>query len=111
MYKSYSFPITPLEYKVDDWSIRIIKKDCKTAHEFPRVIRLHYKTDAKGRSLMWRKSCEDSSLKQRHNCVFTPAANINNRSLFPSQEPPIAMATWQCIVTIFGDITGKFSRH
>ena len=114
MYKSYSFPITPLEYKVDDWSIRITKKECKTAHEFPRVIRIHYKTDAKGRSLMWRKSCENSSLKQSHtlpNCVFTPAANINNRSLFPCQEPPIAMATWQGIVTIARDNIGTFSLY
>ena len=28
-------------------------------------------------------------------CVFTPGAWINNRSLFPCQEPPGALATWQ----------------
>jgi hypothetical protein len=32
------------------------------------------------------------------DCVFTPAATINNRSLFPCQEPPIAMATWQASI-------------
>ena len=101
-YKSYSFPVTPLEFKVDDWSIRISKNGCKTAYSFPRVVRLQYQTNARGRSLMWRKSSESMSTKQTGSfpdCVFTPAANINNRSLFPCQEPPIAMATWQCVVT------------
>ena len=101
-YKSYSFPVTPLEFKVDDWSIRISKNGCKTAFAFPRVVRLQYQTNARGRSLMWRKSSESMSTKQTDSfpdCVFTPAANINNRSLFPCQEPPIAMATWQCVVT------------
>lgn len=29
------------------------------------------------------------------NAVFTPGAYINNRSLMPCQEPPVAMSTWQ----------------
>ena len=100
-YESYSFPVTPLEFKVDDWSIRISKNGCKTACDFPRVVRLQYQTNARGRSLMWRKSSESMTMQTDSfpDCVFTPAANINNRSLLPCQEPPIAMATWQCVVT------------
>ena len=32
--------------------------------------------------------------------VFTYGAWINNRSLFPCQEPPSAMATWEAFVTV-----------
>ena len=32
------------------------------------------------------------------DCVFTQGAWINNRSLFPCQEPPGAMATWQATI-------------
>ena len=31
-------------------------------------------------------------------CVFTHGHLINNRSLFPSQDVPVAMATWQAVV-------------
>ena len=31
----------------------------------------------------------------RSDIVFTPGAYINNRSLMPCQEPPVAMSTWQ----------------
>ena len=31
----------------------------------------------------------------RSDTVFTPGAYINNRSLMPCQEPPLAMSTWQ----------------
>ncbi len=31
-------------------------------------------------------------------CAFTAAAAVNNRSLFPCQEPPVAMASWQCVI-------------
>ena len=110
--KSYSFPVDPLEFKVDDWSIRIHKQCCKTASSFPRVVRLHYSTKPSGRSLMWRNMSKDFKDKRKKDsmliadCVFTPAANINNRSLFPCQEPPIAMATWQTVISISNDCTG-----
>ena len=38
--------------------------------------------------------------------MFTPASVINNRSLIPCQEPPIAMATWQA--SIITAQPGKF---
>ena len=33
-------------------------------------------------------------------CVFSPGAYINNRSLMPCQEPPIAMSTWQASIHV-----------
>ena len=33
-------------------------------------------------------------------CVFSPGAYINNRSLMPCQEPPLAMATWQAFIQV-----------
>lgn len=31
-------------------------------------------------------------------CVYTAGSPINNRALFPCQEPPVAMSTWQATV-------------
>lgn len=31
-------------------------------------------------------------------CVYTVGSPINNRALFPCQEPPVAMSTWQATV-------------
>ena len=33
-------------------------------------------------------------------CAFTPGAYINNRSLMPCQEPPVATSTWQAIILV-----------
>ena len=101
--KSFRFPCSTLKYTSDDWSIRITKQGCKNAFEFPRVLRLHYSTKSSGRSLMWRNGSNDFRNTNPglgvSDCVFTSASNINNRSLFPCQEPPIAMATWQAVIT------------
>ena len=32
--------------------------------------------------------------------MFSPGAYINNRSLMPCQEPPIAMSTWQAAIHV-----------
>lgn len=31
-------------------------------------------------------------------CVYTMGSPINNRALFPCQEPPVAMSTWRALV-------------
>lgn len=31
-------------------------------------------------------------------CVYTMGSPINNRALFPCQEPPVAMSTWRAHV-------------
>lgn len=44
-------------------------------------------------------------------CVYTAGSPINNRALFPCQEPPVAMSTWQatirapseCVVLVSGE--------
>lgn len=44
-------------------------------------------------------------------CVYTFGSPINNRALFPCQEPPVAMSTWDatvrassnCIVLMSGE--------
>ena len=33
-------------------------------------------------------------------CVYSPGAYINNRSLMPCQEPPVAMSTWQAAIHV-----------
>lgn len=32
--------------------------------------------------------------------MFSPGAYINNRSLMPCQEPPVAMSTWQAAIHV-----------
>ncbi|KAJ8039978.1 Aminopeptidase O [Holothuria leucospilota] len=82
----------PLPFLVDQWSIKIWKKGVKRVEDFPALVRIAYKTRPKGQSLTWTW---DQAGK---NCVFTQGAWINNRSLFPCQEPPGAMATWQAFI-------------
>ena len=57
-----------------------------------RVIKIKWKTQRQAKSLMWRLDQDGKK------CVFTAAAAVNNRSLFPCQEPPTAMASWQCLI-------------
>lgn len=42
--------------------------------------------------MRWTKDQDNRS------CVFTAGSPINNRALFPCQEPPVAMSTWQAVV-------------
>ena len=39
------------------------------------------------------------------DAVFTPGAYINNRSLMPCQEPPVAMSTWQAYFHVKNGVT------
>jgi len=77
----------PLQFKYDDWSLHIFKKE--EDPNFPRVIQIKYVTKPDSRSLHWRDDQDGNP------CVYTPAAAINNRGLFPCQDIPGAMATWQ----------------
>ncbi|XP_059143060.1 aminopeptidase O-like isoform X2 [Physella acuta] len=58
------------------------------------VIKINYKTFHDGPSLMWTK---DQNLSP---CVLTCGHQLNNRSLFPSQDMPQAMSTWHCSITL-----------
>ncbi|XP_068944094.1 aminopeptidase O isoform X3 [Petaurus breviceps papuanus] len=74
------------------WSLQIRKMGVKTAAEFPHIIRIWYKTKPEGRSVTWTTD------QSGRPCVYTMGSPINNRALFPCQEPPVAMSTWQATV-------------
>uniref|UniRef100_A0A4X2KQY2 Aminopeptidase O (putative) n=1 Tax=Vombatus ursinus TaxID=29139 RepID=A0A4X2KQY2_VOMUR len=74
------------------WSLQIRKMGVKTATDFPHIIRIWYKTKPEGRSVTWTAD------QNGRPCVYTMGSPINNRALFPCQEPPVAMSTWQATV-------------
>ncbi|GCC24913.1 hypothetical protein chiPu_0003316 [Chiloscyllium punctatum] len=81
-----------LHFQTDRWSLQIKKLGIQTPKDFPRVLRIYYETKPEGGSVRWTK---DQSSRP---CVYTSGSPINNRALFPCQEPPEAMATWQASV-------------
>uniref|UniRef100_A0A8D2B4X0 Aminopeptidase O n=1 Tax=Sciurus vulgaris TaxID=55149 RepID=A0A8D2B4X0_SCIVU len=81
-----------LFFDTDTWSLQIRKTGALTASEFPHAIRIWYKTKPEGRSVSW------TSDQSGRPCVYTVGSPINNRALFPCQEPPVAMSTWQATV-------------
>ncbi|XP_069481810.1 aminopeptidase O [Ambystoma mexicanum] len=81
-----------LLFTTGTWSLQVKKAGCCTPSDFPRAIRIVYKTKPEGRSVRWTV---DQSYRP---CVYTIGSNINNRALFPCQEPPVAMSTWQATI-------------
>ncbi|XP_028661177.1 aminopeptidase O [Erpetoichthys calabaricus] len=96
-----------LRFETDSWSLQIRKPGIKTARDFPHIVRIWYETKPSGGSVRWT---QDQSGRQ---CVYTAGSPINNRALFPCQEPPVAMSTWQatvqapseCVVLLSGENT------
>ncbi|XP_062854997.1 aminopeptidase O [Trichomycterus rosablanca] len=82
----------PLLFHMDQWSLQIRKKGVRSPHAFPRVIRIWYETKPTGGSVRWTNNQDDTC------CVYTMGSPINNRALFPCQEPPVAMSTWRARV-------------
>ncbi|XP_054444063.1 aminopeptidase O isoform X2 [Pteronotus mesoamericanus] len=81
-----------LLFDTDSWSLQIRKTGAQTATDFPHAIRIRYRTKPQGRSITW------TSDQSGRPCVYTMGSPINNRALFPCQEPPVAMSTWQATV-------------
>uniref|UniRef100_A0A8C3W9U9 Aminopeptidase O n=1 Tax=Catagonus wagneri TaxID=51154 RepID=A0A8C3W9U9_9CETA len=81
-----------LLFDTDTWSLQIRKTGAQTATDFPHAVRIRYRTQAQGRSVTW------TSDQSGRPCVYTVGSPINNRALFPCQEPPVAMSTWQATV-------------
>ncbi|XP_077004795.1 aminopeptidase O isoform X3 [Tamandua tetradactyla] len=81
-----------LLFATDTWSLQIRKTGAQTAADFPHAVRIWYKTTPKGKSVIW------TSDQSGRPCVYTMGSPINNRALFPCQEPPVAMSTWQATV-------------
>lgn len=89
----------PLQFHMDRWSLQIRKKGVRTPHDFPCVVRIWYETKPTGGSVRWTKDQDGRC------CVYTMGSPINNRALFPCQEPPVAMSTWQACVRAPCDFT------
>uniref|UniRef100_A0A8C3XKC6 Aminopeptidase O n=1 Tax=Chelydra serpentina TaxID=8475 RepID=A0A8C3XKC6_CHESE len=81
-----------LLFSTGTWSLEIRKAEVQAPRDFPHAIRIWYKTKPEGRSVTW--TTDQSS----RPCVYTMGSPINNRALFPCQEPPVAMSTWQTTV-------------
>ncbi|KAK9523335.1 hypothetical protein VZT92_019733 [Zoarces viviparus] len=81
-----------LHFRRDRWSLQVRKKGVPSPQEFPRALRICYETRPAGGSVRWTKDQDDRV------CVYTAGSPINNRALFPCQEPPVAMSTWQATV-------------
>uniref|UniRef100_A0A8C3QU89 Aminopeptidase O (putative) n=1 Tax=Cyanoderma ruficeps TaxID=181631 RepID=A0A8C3QU89_9PASS len=81
-----------LLFSTGTWSLEIRKLGIQTPADFPHAIRIWYKTKPEGRSVTWTTD------QSGRPCVYTMGSPINNRALFPCQEPPIALSTWQATV-------------
>ena len=79
-----------LSYSVFGWCIRIWKDTAA----WPRCVYIKYRTKPVGPSLMWSRDLDGNP------CAFTPGAYINNRSMMPCQEPPVAMSTWSASINV-----------
>ncbi|XP_041089443.1 aminopeptidase O isoform X3 [Polyodon spathula] len=98
-----------LPFEMDSWSLQIRKPGIKMARYFPHLVRIWYETKPDGASVRWTKD------QSNRACVYTMGSPINNRALFPCQEPPVAMSTWQatiqapegCMVLLSGENTAE----
>ncbi|KAM6363877.1 aminopeptidase O isoform 1-T2 [Pluvialis apricaria] len=81
-----------LLFTTGTWSLEIRKSGIQTPTDFPHAIRIWYKTKPEGRSVTWTTD------QSGRPCVYTMGSPINNRALFPCQEPPVALSTWQASV-------------
>ncbi|XP_049341658.1 aminopeptidase O isoform X2 [Astyanax mexicanus] len=84
-----SVHIQGLLFHMDQWSLQVRKKGVRTPCDFPRILRICYETKSTGGSVRWTKDQDNRC------CVYTMGSPINNRALFPCQEPPVAMSTWR----------------
>ncbi|KAK6188693.1 hypothetical protein SNE40_004821 [Patella caerulea] len=99
----------PLEFVVEKHCLRTWKPGVSSGSCFPKVVQIKYAITANGKSFKWTKDVDGKP------CGFTIGHWINNRSLFPSQDAPSAMPTWQAIiraernqvVLMSGDESGK----
>ncbi|XP_053393960.1 aminopeptidase O-like isoform X2 [Mercenaria mercenaria] len=94
-----TFARHPLEFCSEKTCLKFWKPGIQTAKEFPRCIEICYQTQPCGPSLKWTKD------QDGRPCVYTHGHWINNRSLFPSQDVPGALATWQAYIQVPAGMT------
>lgn len=82
-----------LSYATYGWCIRVWTENEASKH-WPSCVHIKYRTNPNGPSLMW---CTD---QDGNSACFTPGAYLNNRTMMPCQEPPVAVATWQATVKV-----------
>ncbi|XP_077600432.1 aminopeptidase O-like isoform X1 [Stigmatopora nigra] len=95
----------PMCFHTDRWSLQVWKQGVSSPKDFPRALRISYETKPTGASVRWTQDQDNRA------CVYTAGSPINNRALFPCQEPPVAMSTWQatmrapcdCVVLMSGE--------
>ena len=51
--KCWQYETCPLSYNKDKWSLQVWKKEMKSVDQFPRVIKICYRTNPQGASLKW----------------------------------------------------------
>ncbi|XP_052774364.1 aminopeptidase O-like isoform X2 [Mya arenaria] len=88
-----------LRFQAGVQSVQIWKQDIICPFAFPQLIEVNYHTSPSGESIKWTKSQDEIQ------CVFTHGHYLNNRSLFPSQDVPGAMATWHAHISCQPDYT------
>ena len=87
-----------LDYRTDKQCVKIRKKGVKTAHEFPRVVRLFYRTHPKGYSLKWTKDQDG----RYANFLLTLIAPITTKVICFSRLP-------KCLRSLYGNQCGPRS--
>ena len=87
-----------LDYRTDKQCVKIRKKGVKNAHEFPRVVRLFYRTHPKGYSLKWTKDQDG----RYANFLLTLIAPITTKVICFSRLP-------KCLRSLFGNQCGPRS--
>ena len=69
-----------LSFSQDEWTLAIMNDTSTSSLEtYSLTLRISFETNKHTRSLHWRNDCEG------HSCVYTCAASVNNRGLFPYQ--------------------------
>ncbi|CAL8148378.1 unnamed protein product [Orchesella dallaii] len=87
----------PLQFSVDKWALNIYGW---SQSSLPSVIRIDYETREDSPSIHWRPCDGNNYHLDSRKCVYSPAPPINNRGLFPCQEPPCALATWEAFIQV-----------
>ncbi|XP_065834926.1 aminopeptidase O-like isoform X2 [Oscarella lobularis] len=83
---------SPLRYETTDWKMNIFAPENRT--KFPRCVKIVYHTKPTGKSLAWANDVNGRP------CVFNWGAPINNRAMFPGQDVPGGLSTWNAIARV-----------